>query len=62
MRSCNTYQDIKTHEDEEEELSVNAIYEDLVDNALSEPCGRLNPYTKARLMKRAREIYRKRQE
>ena len=62
MRSCNTYQDIKTPEDEEEELSVNAIYEDLVDNALSEPCGRLSPYTKARLMKRAREIYRKRQE
>lgn len=59
MRSCNTYQDIKTPEDEEEELSINAIYEDLVDNALSEPNGRLSPYTKARLMKRAREIYYK---
>lgn len=59
MRSCNTYQDIKTPEDEEEELSINAIYEDLVDNALSEPNGRLSPYTKARLMKMAKEIYYK---
>lgn len=59
MRSCNTYQDIKTPEDEEEELSINGIYEDLVDNALSEPNGRLSPYTKARLMKKAKEIYYK---
>ena len=60
MRSCDTYQDIKTPEDEEEELSVQAIYEDLVDNALSEPCGRINPHTKARLMERAKKIYAKR--
>lgn len=62
MRSCNTYQDIVTPEDEEEELSVQSIYEELVDNALSEPCGRINPYTKARLMERAKKIYAKRRE
>lgn len=62
MRSCSTYQDIVTPEDEEEELSVQAIYEDLVDNALSEPCGRISPYTKARLMERAKKIYAERRE
>ena len=61
MRSCNSYQDIKTPEDEEEELSIEAIYEDLLDNCLEESDGRpIKPYTKARLRTRAKEIYYKR--
>lgn len=60
MRSCNTYQDIKTPEDELEEMRIEAIYQDLIDNAIEESDGRpISPYTKMYLRKRAKEIFTK---
>lgn len=58
MRSCNSYQDIKTPEDEEEEMIIEDIYQDLLDNALEEADGRpISPDTKRCLRKRAKEIF-----
>jgi hypothetical protein len=60
MRSCNTYQDIKTPEDELKEMRIEAIYQDLIDNALEESDGRpIGPLTKMYLRKRAKAIFTK---
>lgn len=61
MRSCNSYQDIKTPEDMEYEERVNSIFNELCDEFADqiEEHG-MNWMQKASLMKRARQIARKR--
>ena len=63
MYSCNSYQDIKTPDDIEEERSIEGIYQELLENAIDDSDGRpINSYVKMNLRKRAREIYNSRQE
>ena len=62
MRSAENYQSIKTPDDEEEDLSIEGIYQELLENATDYEGGKVSFYTRHTLMKRAREIYRKRQE
>lgn len=61
MRSCNSYQDIKTPEDMEYEERVNSIFNELCDEFSDqiEEHG-MNWMQKASLMERARQIARKR--
>ena len=62
MRSVENYQSIKTPDDEEVDLSIEGIYQELLENATDYEGGKVSFYTRQTLMKRAREIYRKRQE
>lgn len=61
MRSCNSYQDIKTPEDMEYEERVDSIFNELCDEFSDqiEEHG-MNWMQKASLMERARQIARKR--
>lgn len=61
MRSCNSYQDIKTPEDMEYEERVDSIFNELCDEFADqiEEHG-MNWMQKASLMERARQIARKR--
>lgn len=61
MRSAENYQSIKTPDDEEEDLSIEGIYQELLENATDYDGGKVNFYTRQTLMKRARGIYKKRQ-
>lgn len=57
MRSCNSYQDIKTPEDYEEEERVEGVFEDLCDYYADEIAEHgMNWMQKASLMDRARKI------
>ena len=57
MHSVNSYQDIKTEEDEEYENEVEAVFEDLADYYADEIKEHgMNGMQKAQLMKRARQI------
>ena len=63
MRSCNSYQDIKTPDAIEEERSIEGIYQELLENAIDNADGRpISAYAKMNLRKRAIEIYNSRQE
>ena len=57
MRSVNSYQDIKTEEDEEYENDVEAVFENLCDYYADEISEHgMNWQQKASLMARARQI------
>lgn len=61
MRSCNSYQDIKTPEDMEFEARVDAIFADLCDEYADEIAEKgMDCYQKTALMNRARWIARDR--
>lgn len=61
MRSCNSYQDIKTPEDMEYEERVDSIFNELCDEFSDEIEEHgMNWMQKASLMERARQIARKR--
>ena len=62
MRSCNSYQDIKTPEDYEEEISVEGIFDSLCEQYSDEieEYG-MDSYQRASLMCRARKIYAERE-
>lgn len=61
MRSCNSYQEIKTSEDEEYEERVEACYQELLDIYADDIAEQgLKPHNKASLMQRARKIARRR--
>ena len=61
MRSCNSYQDIKTPEDEEEEREIEAEFENLCDFYADEIAEQgMNSYQRARLRQMARRNIQKR--
>lgn len=62
MRSAENYQSIRTPDDEEEDMCIDGIYQELLENATDYDGGKVSFYTRQTLMKRARAIYRKRQE
>ena len=60
MRSCNSYQDIKTPEEIDEEARIDAIFADLCDMYADEIAEKgMNASQRASLMQRARELARK---